>query len=198
MVHYIHMAKRPERIYQASFDEYFQFIPPKDVTPPGSAGLEFRPRDERLRPRVRDVGRFVREVKESVQIRSPADAAGHLLSKVYVPFEDFSQEEMWVLLLNTKYRITHEVMVYRGTVDAVGIRVSELFQEAVKVNAPAMIMSHIHPSGDPDPSPQDVMITRHVRAAADLLQLDLLDHIIVGKDAWVSLKERRLGFDPLE
>jgi hypothetical protein len=194
----IHMRRQPERIYQARFDEYLQFVPPKEVTPPGSAGLEFQPRDERLRSRVGDVGRFVREVKEKVQVRSPIDAAQHLLTHVYVPFEDFSQEEMWVLLLNTKCRITHEVMVYRGTVDAVGIRVSELFKEAIKVNAPALIMSHVHPSGDPDPSPEDVMITRHVREVAELLQLDLLDHIIVGKDAWISLKERGLGFDRLE
>jgi DNA repair protein RadC len=149
------MQRRPERIYQARFDEHLQFVPPKEVTPPGSAGLEFQPRDERLRSRVRDVGRFVREVKEAVQIRSPADAAHHLLTQVYEPFEDFSQEEMWVLLLNARCRITHEVMVYRGTINTVGIRVSELFKEAVKVNSPALIMSHIHPSGDPDPSPED-------------------------------------------
>jgi DNA repair protein RadC len=189
------MPKRPERIYQARFDEHLRFVPPKEVTPPGSVGLEFQPRDERLRRRVRDVGRFVREVKEAVQVKSPADAARHLLTHVYVPFEDFSQEEMWVLLLNTKYRITHEVMVYRGTVDSVGIRVPELFKEAIKVNAPALIMSHLHPSGDPDPSPEDVRLTKHVRAAAELLQLDLLDHIIVGRDVWISLKERGLAFE---
>jgi DNA repair protein RadC len=194
----MNMQRRPERIYQARFDEHLQFIPPKEVTPPGSAGLKFQPRDKRLKPRVRDVGRFVREVKEAVQVRSPADAAQHLLTHVYAPFEDFSQEEIWVLLLNTRNRITHEVMVYRGTVNAASIRAPELFKEAVKVNAPALIMSHCHPSGDPDPSPEDVMITNHVRAAAELLDLDLLDHIVVGKDAWVSLKERGLGFDPLE
>ena len=105
---------------------------------------------------------------------------------------------MWVLLLNARCWITHEVMVYRGTVDAIGIRVSELFKEAVKVNAPALIMSHAHPSGDPDPSPEDVMMTKRLRAAAELLDIDVLDHIIVGKDVWVSLKERDLGFDPLE
>lgn len=192
------MPRRPERIYQARFDEHLQFIPPKEVTPPGSAGLEFQPRDEGMKPRVRDVGRFVREVKEAVQIRSPNDAAQHLLTHVYVPFEDFSQEEMWVLLLNARCRITHEVMVYRGTINTVGIRVSELFKQAVKVNAPALILSHCHPSGDADPSPEDVMMTKRVRAAAELLDMDVLDHIIVGQGVWVSLKERGLGFDPLE
>jgi DNA repair protein RadC len=198
MLHYLYMPRRPERIYQVRFDEHLQFIPPQEVTPPGSVGLEFRPRDEQLRPRARDAGRLVREVREAVYIRAPIDAAHHLLSQVYAPFEDFSQEEMWVLLLNTKYRITHEVMVYRGTVNAVGIRMAELFREATKVNAPALIMSHVHPSGDPNPSPEDVAITKHVRAAAELLDIDLLDHIVVGKDAWVSLKERALGFDPLD
>ena len=198
MLHYLYMPRRPERIYQARFDEHLQFIPPKEVTPPGSAGLEFRPRDEQMRPRARDAGRFVREVREAVYIKSPTDEAQHLLSQVYEPFEDFSQEEMWVLLLNSKARITHEVMVYRGTVNSAFVRVPELFNEAIKVNAPGLILSHSHPSGDPDPSPEDVTITRRARIAADFLDLDLLDHIVVGKDAWVSMRERGLGFDPLE
>ena len=58
--------------------------------------------------------RFVRPVQEEVVIRTPADAALHLLNRVYTPFDQFDQEELWTLLLNTKNRVTHEVMVYRG------------------------------------------------------------------------------------
>jgi DNA repair protein RadC len=188
------MPRRPEHIYQAGFDEHFQFIPPKDVTPSGLSGLQFRT-GERLRPRISRAGRFVREVEEKVYVRSPADAAQHLLTRVYVPFEEFSQEEIWVLLVNTKNRITHEVLVYRGTVSTVQVRTAELLREAVKVNAPALILSHCHPSGDPTPSPEDVGVTRQARLAADLLDLDLLDHIVVGKDAWISMRERNLGFE---
>ena len=115
-----------------------------------------------------------------------------------MPFDQFSQEEMWVLLLNSRTRITHEVMVYRGTVNSALVRVPELFKEAIKVNAPGLILSHCHPSSDPEPSPEDAMITRQARLAAELLDIDLLDHIVVGKDAWVSLRQRGLGFDRLE
>ena len=140
------------------------------------------------------VSRFVRQLKEEVVIRSPHDAAEHLMRNVYVPFEIFDQEELWTCLLNTKNRITHEAMVYRGTVNSINIRPAELFKEAVRVNAPALILSHVHPSGSVEPSPQDIQVTEQAIAAGKLLGIDVLDHIIVGKDSWLSLKEKRLGF----
>ena len=177
----------PERIHQFKFGENFKPTIPEDVTPEGFTGFE-SDRGEKL-------GRFVREVPGSVCIRSPGDAAQYLLEKVYTPFDDLDQEELWVLLLNTKNRITHEVMVYRGQVDTITIREAELLKEAVRVNAPALILSHCHPSGDPSPSPEDVHVTRTIGKAASLLGLTLLDHLVIGKDSWVSLKERQLGFD---
>ena len=177
----------PERIYQLGFGDNFKPTVPEDVTPEGFAGLEFD-KGERL-------GRFVREVPDRVQIKTPSDAAQYLLEKIYVPFEDFDQEEMWVLLLNNKNRVTHEVMLYRGQVGSLYVREAELLKEAVRVNAPALILSHVHPSGDPTPSPDDVSVTRLANKAANLLGLTLVDHLIVGKDSWVSLKERGLAFD---
>jgi DNA repair protein RadC len=85
-------------------------------------------------------------------------------------------------------------MIYRGTVNTVSIRQAELLKEAVRVNSPSLIISHIHPSGDPTPSPEDVQVTRLVKEAAELLDIELVDHIVVGKGTWVSLKERGLGF----
>ena len=64
----------------------------------------------------------------------------------------------------------------------------------MKIHPASVILSHCHPSGDPTPSPEDVRMTRQVNEAADLLGLDLADHIIVGQDRWISLKERGLGF----
>lgn len=86
-------------------------------------------------------------------------------------------------------------MIYRGTVNSALIRAPEIFKEAVRVNATGLLLSHCHPSGDPTPSPEDVMVTRRVREIAILLEMDLEDHIVVGKNAWVSLRERGLGFD---
>jgi DNA repair protein RadC len=97
------------------------------------------------------------------------------------------------LLLNTKNRITHEALVYRGTVNSIYIRPAELFKEAVRVNAPALLLSHVHPSGDPTPSPEDVRVTELSVQAGKLLGIDVLDHLIIGNDVWFSLKESGFG-----
>jgi DNA repair protein RadC len=113
--------------------------------------------------------RFVRVVRDEIVVRSPADAAVHLLKEVFVPFERLDQEELWVLLLSTRNRITHEVMLYRGTVDTVLVRPAEVFKEAVRVNAAAVLLAHNHPSGESSPSPQDVQLTELVNQAGELL-----------------------------
>ena len=140
--------------------------------------------------------RFVREVApdQRVTVRTPADAANYLINHVYIPFKQFDQEEVWVLILDRKNRIRYEAMVYRGTVDAVHLRVSEMFKEAVRVNAPSIIMSHCHPSGDPSPSPEDVRFTELLVEAGKILDIGVLDHLVIGDNNWVSLKERKLGF----
>lgn len=141
-----------------------------------------------------ELGRFVQLVERPITVRTPGDAALFLMQEIYAPFDVFDQEELWVLLLNTKSVITHAVMLYRGGLNTVYVRVGELFKEAIKVNAASIIISHVHPSGDPTPSPEDVRVTEEVAKAAKLLGIDLLDHIVVGNGRWVSLKERGLGF----
>lgn len=141
-----------------------------------------------------DTGRFVRAVQEEVTVRSPSEAAHHLLGQIYRPFEQFVQEEFWVLLLNTKHRVTHEAMVYRGTANTIYVRVAEIFKDAIRHNATSIVLSHCHPSGDPTPSPEDVRVTEMANEAGRLLDIDLLDHIVVGNGRWVSMKERGLGF----
>jgi DNA repair protein RadC len=119
----------------------------------------------------------------------------YLLSHVFTPFDAFDQEEVWLLLLNNKNKITHQSMIYRGTVNAATIRVAELYKPAVRLNAPNIIMSHVHPSGAVDPSPDDVAVTQMAYQAGKLLQVSLLDHIIVGREQWLSLKTQGMGFN---
>jgi DNA repair protein RadC len=69
-----------------------------------------------------------------------------------------------------------------------------LFKDAVRINASAIIVAHNHPSGDPTPSPDDVAVTRAIVQAGKLLDIDVLDHVVIGQGKWVSLKERGLGF----
>lgn len=104
------------------------------------------------------------------------------------------REQMRVVLLNTKNRVIGTHLVYQGSVHTVVIRVSELFREAVRQNATAIIVAHNHPSGDPSPSPEDVAVTREVAQAGKLLDIGVLDHLVIGNRQFVSLKERGLGF----
>lgn len=141
-----------------------------------------------------DGSRFVRKLREIVPVRGPHDVAQHLQNNVFNPFDAFDQEELWSLQLDTKNRITHEAMVYKGTVNSVQVRIAEIFKEAVRVNAPSIILSHIHPSGDPTVSMEDVQVTESCFQAGRLLGIELLDHIVIGRDEWVSMKEEGIGF----
>jgi DNA repair protein RadC len=105
------------------------------------------------------------------------------------------QEHLRTLLLDTKNRVLASPTIYVGSVNASIIRVSEIFREAVRENATALIVAHNHPSGDPTPSPEDVHVTRSIVEAGSLLGIDVLDHLVIGHQRFVSLKERGLGFD---
>ena len=179
---------KPERRIQLAFD----FDNPPEQ-PTGRVQLSYETL-VKMGITPADIGRFVHRVEQQITVRTPGDAAIYLMNEIYAPFEVFDQEELWVLLLDTKSKITHAVMVYRGGLNTVYLRIGELFKEAVKVNAASIIVSHVHPSGDPTPSPQDVRVTEDVIKAAKILGIELLDHIVVGDRRWVSLKERGLGF----
>jgi DNA repair protein RadC len=82
-----------------------------------------------------------------------------------------------------------------GTLNASHARIAEIFREAVKRNCAAIIVAHNHPSGDPAPSPEDILVTRRLVEAGEMLDIEVLDHIVIGQQRYVSLKERGLGFD---
>ena len=103
-----------------------------------------------------------------------------------------AQEQLRVLLLNTRNQVVGQRTVYQGTVNSSAVRPAEVLRAAVIENAPSIIVSHNHPSGDPTPSPEDVSITRDLAAAGKLLDIELLDHIVIGNGRFVSLKEKGL------
>jgi DNA repair protein RadC len=118
----------------------------------------------------------------------------YLLQEVFAPFEQFKQEQLYALLLDQKNRITHDVMIYKGTVNAINIRTAEVFMEAVRQNSPSIIISHCHPSGNPAPSPEDISVTGTLCEAGRLLDIQILDHIIIGDNQYTSLRTLGLGF----
>ncbi len=135
--------------------------------------------------------RLVQEAPdERPAVHSPADAA----EMVQYEMSALEQEELRVMLLDTRNRVQHIETVYRGSVNSSQVRVAEIFKTAIRRNASNLIVIHNHPSGDPTPSPDDIAITRLILQAGELLDVKLLDHIIVGNGRFVSLKERGLGF----
>jgi DNA repair protein RadC len=125
-------------------------------------------------------------------VKSPADAA----ALVQYEMSALEKEQLRVMLLDTRNRVVEIAEVANGTVNSAHLRIAEIFTPAVRRNVPAILLIHNHPSGDPTPSPEDVALTRAVLQAGKLLDIEVLDHIIigVGQDRWVSLKERGLGF----
>jgi DNA repair protein RadC len=129
--------------------------------------------------------------EERPRVSSPADAANLLMSEMMF----LEQEHLRLILLDTRNRVLSTPTIYIGSLNTSVIRIGELFRAAIKENAAAFIIVHNHPSGDPSPSPEDINVTRQVAQSGKLLDIDLLDHIVIGRQRYVSLKERGLGFD---
>jgi DNA repair protein RadC len=103
-------------------------------------------------------------------------------------------EHLRVILLDNRNQLIDIAEVYRGSVNSSQVRMAEIFKPAVQRMAPAIICVHCHPSGDPTPSPDDISVTRAMVQAGKLLDIECLDHIVVGGGRFVSLKEKGLGF----
>lgn len=144
------------------------------------AALELGQRTATLRP------------DERPQVKSPAEAANLLMGDM----AHLSHEQLRLLLLDTKNRVLNNwrVPLYKGSLNSSVVRVAEVFREAIRCNAAALIVAHNHPSGDPTPSPEDIRVTRDIRQAGTLLDIELLDHVVIGAQRYVSMKERGLGF----
>ncbi len=120
------------------------------------------------------------------QIRSADDAAN--VVRMEMMFLD--HEEMHILILDTKNQLVELIKRYKGTVNSSVLRSAEIFRPAIVRNCPNVIICHNHPSGDPTPSPEDIEVTRQLVEAGQLLDIDVLDHLIIGNPRYVSLKQK--------
>ena len=120
------------------------------------------------------------------QVRSPSDAEALL-----IPWIGHQEQECFaVLYLNTRNRVIGKEILYRGTLNCSLVRAAEVFRGAIRRNCASLMVSHNHPSGDPSPSPEDIALTRRLVQAGRMMEVDLLDHIIVGRNRALSLRER--------
>jgi DNA repair protein RadC len=123
---------------------------------------------------------------ERFQIRTPSDVAAFM----QVEMAHLDQEHLKAICVDTKNRVIKVQPVYVGTLNAAGLRVGEVFKEALRLNSAAIIVCHNHPSGDPAPSPEDIAVTRQIVEAGKLLDIAVLDHLVIGRGSYVSLRER--------
>ncbi len=126
------------------------------------------------------------QLEEKYQITSARDAA----DLVMVEMTYLDHEEMRVLTLDSKNHVVENISLYRGTVNSSVMRVAEVYRPAITRNCPAVLVCHNHPSGDPEPSPEDIAITEQLVQAGKLLEIELVDHLIIGNHIYKSLKEK--------
>jgi len=119
-------------------------------------------------------------------VRSPEDAAAVLREVI----GDYDRETFAVLLLDTKNRVVAVHIASIGVLESAPVHPREIFKAAILANARAVVLGHNHPSGDPQPSAQDIRITHQLVAAGKLLDIRVLDHIIIGYETQVSLRAR--------
>jgi DNA repair protein RadC len=119
------------------------------------------------------------------KIGSPQDVADLLKPEM----ASLEQEHLKVVLLNTRNTVIKVITVYVGTISGTTVRICEIFREAIRKNARAIIVVHNHPSGDPTPSQEDIRLTKQLKEAGQLLEVELIDHIIIG-ETFISLKEK--------
>ncbi len=139
-----------------------------------------------------ELGRRIAQLtpEERPQIRNPED-----LAVIFEPrLMALDHEQLWVAVLDTKHRLERLVPVYQGSVNSAQVRTAEIFKEAIRANAPAIALAHNHPSGDPTPSADDIALTGDLERAARVLDIELIDHLVIGDGRWLSLRRLGLGF----
>ena len=124
-------------------------------------------------------------------IRAPRDLADRLVPEM----GRLEREELRVVLLSARNTVMAVERIYQGSVTTALVRIGELFRDAVRRHAAGLIVVHNHPSGDPTPSPEDLHLTAETVAAGRLLDVPVLDHLVIGHDTFLSLRDRGITFD---
>ncbi|QYR23376.1 DNA repair protein RadC [Paenibacillus sp. sptzw28] len=123
---------------------------------------------------------------ETLTIRKPSDAANFMMEELRY----LKKEHFVCLFLNTKNHVIHKETLSVGTLNASLVHPREVFRAAIKCSSASIICLHNHPSGDPTPSPEDVTLTRRLLEAGELVGIDVLDHLVIGDNRFISLKEQ--------
>lgn len=131
--------------------------------------------------------------QRGICFRNPASVADYYMEDM----RHLPQEQMKLILLNTKSVRIRDITIFKGTVNSSLVSPREIFVEAVRYGAVSVLLLHNHPSGDPTPSKEDILITRRLKEAGNIIGIPLIDHIIIGDNSYISLKERGILEDTL-
>ncbi|VEU80747.1 RadC family protein [Haploplasma axanthum] len=136
-----------------------------------------------------ELGRRLNDVvrSETEDIRS-----AHDIYYSMIDLKDREQENFYCILLNSKMQIITKELIYIGTVNQISIHPREVFKSAIKNNAVTIILVHNHPSGDPSPSKADIEATKILNKAAEVINIDILDHVIIGNNRFYSFTEQKI------
>ncbi|EKQ55092.1 MULTISPECIES: DNA repair protein RadC [unclassified Clostridium] len=132
--------------------------------------------------------RTLKALKNEIKITSPKDLADLLMGEM----NDLTQEVLKVILLSTKNIVIGTKDVFKGSLNSSVVHPREIFKQAINKNSASIIICHNHPSGDPTPSKEDINITLRVKECGNIIGIQLIDHIIIGNNKFISLKERGL------
>ena len=124
------------------------------------------------------------KTKEIVTIEKPEDVYNYFVDEL----KDKKKEHFYALLLDSKNKIIKKDLVSVGTLDNSLVHPREVFKEAIKNSAAGVILVHNHPSGDPEPSENDVEITQKIAKAGNILNIKVLDHVIIAEKGWDNIK----------
>ncbi|HLQ95001.1 MAG TPA: DNA repair protein RadC [Pseudogracilibacillus sp.] len=135
-----------------------------------------------------EVGKRIHQYKpeERYVIRSPEDGADYVMEEM----RSLNQEHLVALFLNTKNQVIHQQTIFIGSLNTSIVHPREIFREAVKRSAASVVCAHNHPSGDPSPSQEDIHVTRRLVEAGKIMGIELLDHLVIGNNRFISLKEK--------
>lgn len=132
--------------------------------------------------------RTLKAMHKDIKITSPKDVANLLMGEM----DDLNQEVLKVILLNTKNIVIGTRDVFKGSLNTSIVHPREIFKQAINKNSASIIICHNHPSGDPTPSQEDINITLRIKECGNIIGIQLLDHIIIGKNKFISLEEKGL------
>ena len=135
-----------------------------------------------------ELGRRIQQYKpdERFTVRSPEDGADYVMEDM----RSLKQEHLVVMFLNTKNQIIHRQTIFVGSLNASIVHPREIYREAVRRSAASIICAHNHPSGDPSPSQEDIHVTRRLVEAGKIMGIEMLDHLVIGDNKFISLKEK--------